>query len=82
MNGLERPLRPHVARVRILHARLARDRESRRNGKPDVGHLGKVCALASELRLHGGISLGHVVPLGVLAESIDALHFFGHLYSP
>ena len=43
----------------VLHARLTGNRESRRNGKADVGHLGEVRALAAERRLHGGVAVSY-----------------------
>ena len=81
-DGVERAFRPHVAGVGVLHAGLARDGESGRHRQPDVGHLGEVRALAAEHPLHLGVALGHIVPVGVLAEGVDALHCFCHLTSP
>ena len=75
----ENAFRPHIAGVGVLHARLTGNRESRRNGTADVGHLGEVRALAAERCLHGGVALGYVVSLSVFAKRIDALHWFGHL---
>ena len=79
VDRVENAFRPYVAGVGVLHARLTGNRESRRNGKADVGHLGEVRALAAERRLHGGVALGYVVSLSVFAKRIDALHWFGHL---
>ena len=81
-DGVERAFRPHVAGVGVLHAGLARDGESGRHRQPDVGHLGEVRALAAEHPFHLGVALGHIVPVGVLAEGVDALHCFCHLTSP
>ena len=80
-DGVERAFGPGVAGIGVLHARLARDGESRRYGQTDVGHFSKVRALAAEDRLHVGIALGHVVALSVLAERIDSLDFFSHFFS-
>ena len=80
LDGVERALGPGVAGAGVLHAGLARDGEAGRHGKPDVGHLGEVGALAAEDRLHARVALGHVVALGVLAERIDSLDFFSHLF--
>ena len=79
VDRVEDTFRPHIAGVGVLHARLTGNRESRRNGKADVGHLGEVRALAAERCLHGGVTLGYVVSLSVFAKRIDALHWFGHL---
>ena len=81
-DGVERAFRPNVAGVGVLHAGLARDGESGRHRQPDVGHLGEVRALAAEHPFHLGVALGHIVPVGVLAEGVDALHCFCHLTSP
>ena len=78
MDGVKRALGPHVAGVGVLHAGLTRDGEAGRDGKSDVRHLRKVGALAAKDRLHVGVALGNVVALGVLAERVNALHFFGH----
>ena len=79
MDGFESALGPHVACVRVLHAGLARDGESRRDRQADVCHLGEVGTLTAQLGLHVGVALGHVVALCVLAEAIDAFDCFSHL---
>ena len=78
VNSVERAFGPYIAGVGVLHASLARDGETGRNGKSDIRHLRKVGALATKDRLHVGVALGNVVALGILAERVNALHFFGH----
>ena len=79
---VENALRPHVARAGVRDAGLAGDRESGRDREADVGHLGKVGALAARdpLGLGNGVArdLGHVVSVGVEAEAVDVL--FCHVY--
>jgi hypothetical protein len=54
-----------LAMVVVIGADLGRDRESRRDGKPEVGHLGEVRALAAEQIAHAGLALGLTVAEGV-----------------
>ena len=78
VNGVERAFRPRVVGVRVLHARLARDGEPRRHRQTDVGHLGKVGALAAEDGFHVRVAFRDVVALGVFAECVNPLDFCSH----
>ena len=74
---VENALGPDVARAGVGDAGLAGDGESRRNGKADVSHLGKVGALAASdpLGLVDGLTgnLGDVVAGFVVTEAIYVL---------
>ena len=75
---VERAFRPRVVCIRVLHAGLARNSETRGDGKADVGHLGKVGPLAAQHVFHVGVALSYVVALCVLAKLVDALNCFSH----
>ena len=74
---------PGVAGVGILDAGLAGDREARRHGKANLGHLGEVGALAADdpLGLVDGLAggLGGVDAIDAGTEAVHML--FSHLHS-
>ena len=41
----------------VIRAHLGRDREPGRHGQPDAAHLGEVCPLAAEQRLHRPVAI-------------------------
>ena len=66
---LREPLGPPSTRLAVAGPRLRRDREARRHGNPEVGHLGEVAALAAEEVAHQGRALGLAGP-----EEVHVLH--------
>ena len=41
----------------VIRAHLSRDREPGRHGQPDAAHLGEICPLAAEQRLHRSVAI-------------------------
>ena len=75
---IQSTLWPGVVSVCIFHARLASDRESRRDRQADVRHLGEVCTFAADHELHVLVAFGNVVALCVMSELVHALDCFSH----
>ena len=75
---IQSTLWPGVVSVCIFHARLASDRESRRDRQADVRHLGEVCTFAADHELHVLVAFGNVVALRIMSELVHALDCFSH----
>ena len=72
-NLVKSALGPGVVGTRVLNAGLASDGESRRNGKTDTRHLGKISALAAERVIHARCAFGHIGSVLVNTKTVDAL---------